>query len=191
MKTEEYPKPGIFRRIMLGIPPLRHWMFKRDMARQAAETKLSDSANHVMARIIAPNIVKLYNSGTADWGVFESRSYLRTFMTKLIGKKIIPFVDALKIERVRLNNHDDQIIRIIELPTNGEVGQAKYICYVCDTLLHKAGSFLMEHSLNKKFMICIWEEKMHYNYGYVSDKQDFVKKCVSLFSVAETSKSEQ
>lgn len=144
-----------------------------------------------MARIIAPNIVKLYNSGTADWGIFEDRSYLDTVMSRLYGKKITPFVDASKIERVRLNSHEDLTIRITELPTNGEIGQSKYICYVCDTSAHKAECFTMEHSLNKKFMICNWEEDMHYNYGYVSDKQDFVKKCVSLFSDNETSKGEQ
>lgn len=144
-----------------------------------------------MARFTAPNSVKMYNSRTADCRVFDDRSYLRIVMTKLIGKKIAPFVEASKIERVRLNSHEDLTIRIIELPTNGEIGQSKYICYVCDTTAHKAEFFLMEHSLNKKFMICNWEEKMHYNYGYVSDKQDFVKKSVSLFSDNETSQSEQ
>lgn len=191
MEPEENPKPGVFRRTILNIPPLRHWLFKRDIARQVAETKLTDMANHVMASLVAPNVVKLYNSKTADWSIFENRGYLGTVMTKLIGKKIMPFVDALKIERVRLNGYENLTMRIIELPTNGEVGQTKYICYVCDTSAHKAEFFLMEHSLNKKFMICNWEEKMHYNYGYVSDKQDFVKKSVSLFSENKTSKSDQ
>ncbi len=182
METEKCPKPGLWRRIILSIPPLRHRLFKRDMARRAAEMKLTDLANRAMLKIIAPNMVKLYNSGTADWSIFESRGYMETVMSKLIGKKIMSFVNASKIERVRLNSHDDLIIRITELPTNGEIGQTKYICYVCDASVHKAECFAMEHSLNKKFMICNWVEDMHYNYGYVSDKQDFVRKCVDLFT---------
>lgn len=171
-------KPNLIMRVLLAIPVVRHKLFKQKMLKENKERELFSFCNRAIAYKVAPNIAQLVAEGKLTINIFENIKYFRYILTQMYGNKVREYASQLKIERVKLKNPIAEI-RLLITPSSGEIGQTAMIAFVYGENLNPK-AYILEHSFNKQFVVCEWNNDKHFNYGIVPAKKDFIYKLLEL-----------
>lgn len=182
-------KPNLFKRILLSIPFCRHRFIKMTIKAEQESNKMVDLCNRVISRKIAPEVVRLVSCGKIDTSTFENLEYFKKLIAQLFGKKSDIFASQLKIERV-LHSIPGIYIRILLMPSEGEVGQSIMVAFVYGDKT-RCAAYSLEYSIGKQMAVCEWVEEKHFNYGFVSDKKHFVSKVIEIYKSVETAPSNE
>lgn len=177
-------KPNILKRILLLLPFYRHKAAERTYKTEAEYHETIDMCNRVLSRKIAPQVLQLVERDKIDTSVFENVEYFKKLIAQLFGKKSDIFASQLKIERV-LHSIPGISIRILLMPSEGEVGQSAMVAFVYGDK-NRYAAYSLEYSIGKQLAVCEWVEEKHFNYGFVADKKTFVKKVFELYKIEET-----
>lgn len=170
---------GLFDRLLLAIPFIRHLMAKRNIRKRQDENKLIDTINRSYGYMNAPNIVKLYNDGKVDQQAMCSPEYHKYVVSQWFGKKAKDIAEQIKIERARVRNNTGYDIYLVHVPSTKDIGQSDVVAFVVNPA-NKANFYTWEWSVNNNRVICSFENKSHLNFGICNDKAEFVKRIVEL-----------
>lgn len=177
--TDNTPNP--IKRILLSIPFFRHKAIKNVVKAENESNKMIDLCNRVISRKIAPEVVRLFENGKIDISAFEDKKYFKKLITQLFGKKSSEFASQLKVEKVLMNTTNISI-RLLLMPSDGEIGQSAMIAFVYGDK-RRAAAFSLEHSVGEQMVICEWIDNKHLNHGLASNKKAFVKKIIELYNI--------
>lgn len=166
------------KKIILSIPFFRHRAVKDFIRREDEGVKNTNLYNRMLAMKIAPMIAEEISCGRLGIEVLESKIYFTSLLKKLFGNKSLEFSSQIRIERAKLRAYPDTRIWLIHVPSGGEVGQVPILGFVSKG--QSVSVYSLENSIGKTFAICQWEDKTHYNMGFVENKVQFVNKIASL-----------
>lgn len=172
-------KIGLFHRICMFIPYLRHRMVRNTMQEHANEHELLNIVNRSVSYMIARNVVNIFNSGKIDINTIGGREYHKHMIVELFGNKAKDIADRITCEKATIKSAPCFSVYLFNLPSSMDIGQNDIVAYVINPN-GKAYSYSWEWSVNGAKMICSWEDDKHLNFGECNDKVEFVKTIVEL-----------
>lgn len=172
-------KPGLFKRICLSVPFMRHRLAERTVQDHSKGRGLLDIVNRSVSYMIARNVVGLINSGKMDVKVTGDSEYHRRMIVEMFGNKANDIAGRIKCEKATVRSAPRFSVYLFSLPSSMDIGQSDIVAYVVNAS-GKAYSYDWEWSVNGAKMICAWDGDRHMNFGVCDSKTEFVKAIVEL-----------
>lgn len=138
--------------------------------------------NRALAQRIIPQTVSQFNAGRfgEDYYVFERKEFYRNVLLYSVSKSAVdPFIDSLIIERGKWKGNPLWEIVCLTTPNTKQIRETACIGIIIDPIRKEAIAYTMEH-YTKDYKVCEWDNGLHFRYGIVSSKSDFISKIISL-----------